>query len=229
METCPTCGHEAHSVGDRECEEVVQHGPKRWHRCLCLNRPGADKTCPPLMDCQGGPLGYSDIYYLQRGHRLSSKDGPISPAILGVPLCPGGACFHPGSEHSVYGCAEGCGCTWMPRKTGPCSDPPCGYEKGELCDTHHTEKAHAEGDHQWCDITCQDEYTWEMLRNTILIRAIPGSPKMLDELLRRAADRSALMEAHIALVSTTSQIRATYDTLKAEYDELAARMEGLEK
>jgi hypothetical protein len=116
-----------------------------------------------------------------------------------------------------------------PPKPSPCSDPPCGYEKDELCDTHATEKAHAEGDHQWCDITCQDNLTWEMLRNGILWRAAPGSPKMLDELLRRATNRSALMEAHIALVSTLSQIRAAYDTLKTEHDEMAARLEGLEK
>jgi hypothetical protein len=37
------------------------------------------------MDCQGGTLGYSDIWYLQRGHSLSSAAGPVTPDILGVP------------------------------------------------------------------------------------------------------------------------------------------------
>lgn len=61
------CGHAAHAPGD-ECEDSVQHGPKRWHRCLCLNRAGANMACPPDMDCQGGTLGYSDIWHKQRGY-----------------------------------------------------------------------------------------------------------------------------------------------------------------
>jgi hypothetical protein len=101
--------------------------------------------------------------------------------------------------------------------------------EGELCDTHTTEKAHAEGDHQWCDITCQDNLTWEMLRNGILWRAAPGSPRMLDELLRRAADRSALMEAHIAVVRLLGEVRAQLHSSETELNELKYRMEGLEK
>jgi hypothetical protein len=122
-----------------------------------------------------------------------------------------------------------CTCVHEPPKTGPCSDPPCGYLKGELCDTHHTEKAHAEGDHQWCDITCEDEFTWEMLRNGVLWRAAPGSTAMLDELLRRAANRRNLMDAHIALVSTTSQLRTLLGAVTEDRNELAHRLEGLEK
>jgi hypothetical protein len=328
------------------------------------------------MDCLGGPLGYADIYHLQRGITVWGTGGKvytpsllrgdgshlvgyrsrISPLMLrclehasddpqasldwmpvrvsdveatvdlrrtcshprcGVNVlenrCPGGTCYHPVGEHSVYGCAEGCGCEWMPGKkpdpepqdnhdwhhhtpssgltcracdlahkfwTGepcphaaqtsdkarnpefctcthpkadhspalfqhcqrcgclrfrdapkplPCSDPPCGYMEGELCDTHTTEKAHAEGDHQWCDITCQDNLTWEMLRNGILWRAAPGSPRMLDELLRRAADRSALMEAHIAVVRLLGEVRAQLHSSETELNELKYRMEGLEK
>jgi hypothetical protein len=34
------------------------------------------------MTCQGGTLGYSDIWYLQRGHTVSTPDGEISPEVL---------------------------------------------------------------------------------------------------------------------------------------------------
>jgi hypothetical protein len=80
---CPDCGHEAHSMGDRECEEGVAHGSKSWHRCLCLNRHGADKACPSLMGCQGGPLGYADLYNLQRGSTVHGEHGKIyTPSLL---------------------------------------------------------------------------------------------------------------------------------------------------
>ncbi|MER7517827.1 hypothetical protein [Streptomyces sp. NPDC126499] len=59
------CGHAAHAPGT-ECEDGVNHGSKRWHRCLCLNLVGANAACPPDMDCQGGRLGYSDVWHLQR-------------------------------------------------------------------------------------------------------------------------------------------------------------------
>jgi hypothetical protein len=29
---------------------------------------------------------------------------------------PGCACPHPADEHSIYGCADGCGCAWMPKR-----------------------------------------------------------------------------------------------------------------
>jgi hypothetical protein len=50
-----------------------------------------------------------------------------------------------------------------------------------------TARAHRAGDHQWCDVTCEAAMPSEVLRNTILCRAIPGSPAMLAELERRAA------------------------------------------
>ncbi|WP_128977261.1 hypothetical protein [Streptomyces roseicoloratus] len=59
------CGHAAHAPGT-ECEDGVNHGSKRWHRCLCLNLVDADSACPPDMDCQGGTLGYSDVWHRQR-------------------------------------------------------------------------------------------------------------------------------------------------------------------
>jgi hypothetical protein len=31
-------------------------------------------------------------------------------------------CSHPADEHSVYGCSEGCGCEWMPKRR-PAMDP----------------------------------------------------------------------------------------------------------
>jgi hypothetical protein len=82
--TCSNCNHPAHQPG-AECEAGVEHGPSCWHRCLCLNRVNADRACPPQMDCQGGPLGYTDIWYLQRGHTLSGAGGPIAPDVLKTP------------------------------------------------------------------------------------------------------------------------------------------------
>ncbi|MFD4921182.1 hypothetical protein ACFWNE_07660 [Streptomyces goshikiensis] len=80
---CPDCQHEAHGLGDRECETAVHHGPSRMHRCLCLARPGAQTACPPQLDCQGGTLGYADIWCLQRGQSLRAVDGrTITPDIL---------------------------------------------------------------------------------------------------------------------------------------------------
>ena len=78
---CPNCQHPQHTPGT-ECETQVSHGPNRWHLCLCLARPGAALPCPPQMTCQGGTLGYADIWYLQQGHTLMSTEGEISPEVL---------------------------------------------------------------------------------------------------------------------------------------------------
>lgn len=82
---CPGCGHTQHAPGT-ECEAGVQHGPKRWHRCLCLAAPGASKPCPPQMDCQGGTLGYADIVHLRHGRTLRGAGGEtITPDVLAEP------------------------------------------------------------------------------------------------------------------------------------------------
>lgn len=80
---CPGCQHTQHDPGT-ECEHRVEHdGGRRMHLCLCLNQPNADRSCPTQMNCQGGPLGYSDVYYLQRGHSLQGVHGErITPAVL---------------------------------------------------------------------------------------------------------------------------------------------------
>jgi hypothetical protein len=77
-QTCPNCHHDQHLPGT-DCDAAIGHGPNRWHRCLCLARPGAALSCPPQMTCQGGTLGYADIWYLQHGHTLVTADGAISP------------------------------------------------------------------------------------------------------------------------------------------------------
>lgn len=59
----------------------------------------------------------------------------------------------------------------------------------ERADREETERDHAAGNHQYCDQTCEVEFPTDMLRNTILYRAIPGSKAMLAELERRAACR----------------------------------------
>jgi hypothetical protein len=82
---CSGCGHGQHAPGT-ECEAGVDHGPKRWHRCLCLATPGASRACPPLMDCQGGTYGYADIVHLREGGSLRGKDGvTITPDVLAEP------------------------------------------------------------------------------------------------------------------------------------------------
>lgn len=56
----------------------------------------------------------------------------------------------------------------------------------ERADRLETESEHAAGIHGHCGVTCEEEFPSDMLRNTILVRAIPGSATMLDELIRRA-------------------------------------------
>ncbi|MCI3277503.1 hypothetical protein [Streptomyces cylindrosporus] len=82
---CPGCGHAQHAPGV-ECETSVEHGPNRWHRCLCLATPGASRACPPQMDCQGGTLGFADIVHLREGRTLRGTDGEtITPDVLAEP------------------------------------------------------------------------------------------------------------------------------------------------
>lgn len=227
---CADCGHPEHGTGI-ECTSGVNHdGGKSFHRCLCLARSGARHTCPPLMTCGGGDLGYADLYYLQQGHSLVRAGRVITPDDL---LPPTGRdrlvgyraafsetvlrCLDPVHRPDACGLASGrwwgvtaaqvaasdlrCTCSWtgcgidvlagrhLP--TTPCDeDMPCNWEdSGEPCERHEREQAHAEGDHALCeaDITCETAYSSEMLRNTILYSAIPGSKAMLRELERRAA------------------------------------------
>ncbi len=69
----------------------------------------------------------------------------------------------------------------------PCSVPNGCDPDGDLCDQHETERAHAEGEHAFCGVTCEVEFPTEMLRNFILAKGYPGTAGALDELLRRAA------------------------------------------
>ncbi|MET9086138.1 hypothetical protein ABZX77_30405 [Streptomyces sp. NPDC004237] len=82
---CLSCGHGPHASGT-ECEAIVDHGPRRWHRCLCLAAPGASTACPPQMNCQGGPLSFADVWSLRQGRGLRGVDGElITPAVLAEP------------------------------------------------------------------------------------------------------------------------------------------------
>lgn len=70
-------------------------------------------------------------------------------------------------------------------KPTPCSQPnPC--EDGEPCATHEEEQAHAEGEHEYCGVTCEVQMPTEPMRNFIIARGYPGTAGALDELLRRA-------------------------------------------
>ncbi|WEH43941.1 hypothetical protein [Streptomyces sp. AM 2-1-1] len=57
----------------------------------------------------------------------------------------------------------------------------------QRADREETERAHEAGNHEHCGPTCEVEFPSGKLRNTILYAALPGSARMLDELLRRAA------------------------------------------
>ncbi|MER6605947.1 hypothetical protein ABT282_08525 [Streptomyces sp. NPDC000927] len=82
---------------------------------------------------------------------------------------------------------------------GECASRPIECETEEECaDRLETERSHAAGDHQYCGLTCEIEFPGDMLRNAILHRAIPGSVRMLDELLRRASNE-AEADIHAAL------------------------------
>jgi len=68
----------------------------------------------------------------------------------------------------------------------PCSQPnPC--EDGELCAHHEEEQAHANGEHEYCGITCEIQMPPAPMYNSIVAHGIPGTGGMLNELLRRAA------------------------------------------
>lgn len=79
----------------------------------------------------------------------------------------------------------------------------------ERADRLEMERAHAEGEHQHCDITCPIQMPSESMRTTILYRAIPGSESMLDELLRRARTEVAAPStpAHAELCERIAEVR----------------------
>lgn len=78
----------------------------------------------------------------------------------------------------------------------PCSQPnPC--EDGELCGQHEVEQAHADGDHEYCGVTCEVQFPSDMLRNGVLAKGYPGTAGMLDELLRRAAAQPPELRARL--------------------------------
>ncbi|MFM9635917.1 hypothetical protein [Streptomyces turgidiscabies] len=79
-EPCPNCQHPSHLPG-AECQTPIHHG-RNFHLCLCLARPGAALSCPPQLTCQGGTLGYSDVWYSQHGHLMVGEDGQIAPAAV---------------------------------------------------------------------------------------------------------------------------------------------------
>ncbi|MER5694897.1 hypothetical protein ACWDBO_31305 [Streptomyces mirabilis] len=113
-QACPNCQHPQHAPG-AECETRVNHSPNHFHACLCLARPGAEVACPPQMTCQGGTLGYADIWYLQRGHSLSGANGEtITPDVLKTPPVDRAAaaesvCKFDEGCHRVVPCEPGCG------------------------------------------------------------------------------------------------------------------------
>jgi hypothetical protein len=119
--------------------------------------------------------------------------GPHQPASLDwIPVTASDVETGPRRTCSYAGCGVDV-LTVKPAPTTPCDeDMPCDWEgSGEPCQRHEREQAHAEGDHTLCEMepTCEVTYPSDMLRNTVLYRAIPGSKNMLRELERRAEAR----------------------------------------
>lgn len=85
---------------------------------------------------------------------------------------------------------------WRPRPgmdSIPCPGNPDSAQETEepedeeqRADRLEAERLHSEGNHEYCGMTCETHFPSDMLRNSILFRAIPGSTNMLNELLRRA-------------------------------------------
>lgn len=48
--------------------------------------------------------------------RRNDAPAPVEPAAADSEETRRCACPHPADEHSVYGCVDGCGCEWMPRR-----------------------------------------------------------------------------------------------------------------
>lgn len=70
----------------------------------------------------------------------------------------------------------------------PCDQPnACDPDTGELCATHEEEKAHADGEHEYCSVTCEVAMPTELMRNSLIAWAPPGGKGILAELERRAA------------------------------------------
>ncbi|XMN09337.1 DUF6011 domain-containing protein [Streptomyces griseobrunneus] len=81
----------------------------------------------------------------------------------------------------------------------------------QRADREETERAHEAGDHEHCGPTCEAEFPTEMLRNTILYAALPGSGTMLEELLRRATgeaghDAERYKADHLASCKTIAEM-----------------------
>lgn len=93
----------------------------------------------------------------------------------------------------------------------PCSDVPCDDGPGEPCARHEEEQAHAEGEHEYCGVTCEVAMSTEAMRATIIGLGIPGTKGMLDELLRRAA--AGQLPAAVAPRPETTENAALWDEL----------------
>lgn len=81
----------------------------------------------------------------------------------------------------------------------------------QRADREETERAHTAGDHEYCGPRCEVEFPSDMLRNTILYAALPGSATMLDELLRRATgeaghDAERFKADHLAGCKTIAEM-----------------------
>ncbi|MGQ4733421.1 hypothetical protein ACUN3E_37905 [Streptomyces sp. Ju416(a)] len=80
-------------------------------------------------------------------------------------------------------------------------------EREQREDREEAARLHADGDHQYCDVTCEVAMPTEAMRNFVIAKGYPGTAGALDELLRRAAaappapaDRAALTETERQLL-----------------------------
>jgi hypothetical protein len=93
----------------------------------------------------------------------------------------------------------------------------------ERADRQETERDHSSGNHRYCGVTCEAEFPSDMLRNTILYRAIPGSKAMLAELERRAAETSTDVGLSVRLEAALTE---RYTELGNPFSEMRRREQG---
>ncbi|MFG3136072.1 hypothetical protein ACGFZA_07595 [Streptomyces sp. NPDC048211] len=111
---------------------------------------------------------------------------------------------------------------------------PADETEEQRIDREQTERAHAEGEHAFCGVTCEATFPSDMLRNGILCRAVPGSATMLDELLRRAArlvlgttdQQPTTVDRAAVLTSTLREVLDTFGPMTEVYGGPVAYYDG---
>ncbi|MEU6661229.1 hypothetical protein [Streptomyces sp. NPDC046821] len=89
------------------------------------------------------------------------------------------------TDPTAAGCTDPCIACMTGESHDPAPAQPVETDE-ERADREETERAHAEGEHAFCGLTCETELPTEHLRNFVVAKGYPGTKGALDELLRRA-------------------------------------------